>query len=62
MTVGLMTRLSACGISEASYFKGSFAEVIREDLVRWMNRGGESQARGGGSRADAMSLEYRGGT
>ena len=36
--------------------------MIREDLVRWMNRGGESQARGGGFRADAISPEYWGGT
>ena len=61
-TVGLTTKPSVCRIRGASYLRGSFAEVIREDLVRWMNRGGESQARGGGSRADAMSLEYRGGT
>ena len=58
-TVGLKTRLSACGIREASYFRGGFAEVIREDLVRRMNRGGESQAGGGGFRADAVSPEYR---
>ena len=32
--VDLRTRLSACGVSEASYLGGAFAEAMREDLVR----------------------------
>ena len=42
-TVGLTTKPSVCRIRGASYLRGSFAEVIREDLVRRMNRGGGSR-------------------
>ena len=39
-TVGITIGLSTCGVREASYFRGGFAEVIQEDMVRRMNRGG----------------------